>query len=130
MEKGSVWSRQSYRQLVNTLIYYFGLHLSLRARQEESDLTYGENSQISAEKDSKGVERLKYVERTSKNKSYGISNSRKEPKVTYIYQNPDKDRCIVELYKFYLSRRPEVHSLPGNEAFNLTPIAKPKNHVW
>ena len=128
--KKGVFGRGNPRQLVNTLIYYSGLHFSLRARQEQRNLTYGENSQISVEKDSKGVERLKYVERTSKNKSYGINNCRKEPKVTYIYQNPDKDRCIVELYKFYLSHRPEVHSLPGNEAFYLTRIAKPKNDVW
>ena len=128
--KTGVFGRGTPRQVVDTLIYYFGIHFSLRARQEQRDLSYGENSQISVEKDSKGVERLKYVERVSKNKSYGINSSRKEPKITYIYKHPDKNRCIIELYRFYLSHRPEAHSMPGNEAFYLTPIQKPKNDVW
>lgn len=73
---------------------------------------------------------MKYVERVSKNKSLGINSSRKEPKITYIYQHLDKDRCIIALYKFYLSHRPEAYSMPGNEAFYLTPIQNPKNDVW
>lgn len=125
-----VFGRGNPRQVIDTLIYHFGMHFALRARQEHRDLTYGTKSQICIERDSNGQERLKYVERVSKNKSFGINNSRKEPKITYIYAHPDKARCIVELYKFYVSHRPENHSMPGNEAFYLTPIPKPKSDVW
>ena len=67
--KTGVFGRGTPRQVIDTLIYYFGIHFSDRARQEQRDLSYGENSQISVETDSKGVERLEYVERVSTNKS-------------------------------------------------------------
>ena len=34
------------KQLLNSLIYHLGLHLSLRAAQENRDLEFGETSQI------------------------------------------------------------------------------------
>lgn len=125
-----VFGRGDGKQILNTLIYYFGLMFSLRARQEQRNLIFGEKSQITLEKDDDGLERLCYVERCSKNLSFGLHQSRKEPKNTYLYENPDKSRCIVSLYKFYIEHRPESHGLPGNDAFYLTPIPNPKSNVW
>jgi len=120
-----VFGRGDGKQVINTLIYYFGLNFSLRARQEQKNLIFGERSQITLERDDDGFERLCYIERFSKNRSFGLHQSRKEPKMTFLYANPDESRCIVSLYKFYIQHRPESHGLPGNEAFYLTPIPNP-----
>ena len=125
-----VFGRGDGKQVINTLIYYFGLNFSLRARQEQKNLIFGERSQITLERDDDGFERLCYIERFSKNRSFGLHQSRKEPKMTFLYANPDESRCIVSLYKFYIQHRPESHGLPGNEAFYLTPIPNPSTEVW
>lgn len=119
------------KQLLNTLIYHLGLHFALRACQEHRDIVFGTDSQISVEMDPvTHIERLKYVERSSKSKSYGIKQCRMEPKVTYAYAHDDKRRCVVNLFKEYVSHRPESHDLPGNSSFYLTPIQNPKGPVW
>lgn len=125
-----VFGSGSPRQLIDTLIYHFGLHFALRARQEHRNLKYGNDSQISLHRDENGIERLKYVENFSKNKNFGITSSRQEPKVTYIFPHEDRNKCIIELYKCYLSHRPESNGMPGNNAFYLTPMDNPKNNVW
>jgi hypothetical protein len=129
-EKGTFgWSNP--KQLLSTLVYHFGLHFALRACQEHRDLLFGDDSQISLDKDPyTGAQRLKYVERTSKNKKFGINQCRLEPKVTYAYEHEDKRKCVIELYKKYISHRPESHGQPGNTAFYLTPIPNPKGPVW
>ncbi len=95
----------SPQQLIDTLIYHLGLHLSLRAVQEQRDLEYGCNSQLQLKKDKDGVEFLSYMERTSKCKSFGLNQCRREPKTTTIYPHENQARCIIRLYKTYLSHR-------------------------
>lgn len=93
------------QQLIDTLIYHLGLHLALRAVQEHRDLEYGEFSQLEIKKDPDGVDYLCYTERTSKSKSFGLLQCRREPKVTNVYANKNMARCVVQLYKTYLSHR-------------------------
>lgn len=117
------------KQLQDTLIYYFGLHFSLRAAQEHRNLIYGANSQITLNKDDLGCEYLQYVERMSKNKTFGLKTARMEPKSTVLYARADKLRCPVECYKRYISLRPEANGGKPCEAFYLG-IGNSKNGPW
>jgi hypothetical protein len=119
------------KKLLNTLIYLFGIHFGLRARQEHRDLEYGQNSQIKLLVDADQKEYLEYTERMSKNKKFGLSCSRMEPKYARLYARDDNlARCPVELYKKYLSHRPEANGQRGNDAFYLAYITNPKTNVW
>ena len=69
------------RQLFNTLIYFFGLHL--RAWKEDRELVFGVISRITLD--------------ISKNRDYGLKCSRYEPKVTRLYGIADKRKCLVSL---------------------------------
>lgn len=134
----SLWNLGAFgsanpQQLIDTLLYNLGLHLSLRACAEHRNLEYGENSQLSLQTNENGKKCIKYVERCSKNKTFGLKNCKMEPKVTYIYENEkNPSRCVVHLYELYISLRPESNGLPGCEAFYLTPIKSPKqeNNCW
>lgn len=131
-DEESLWSNGSFgvsspKQLLNTLIYHFGIHLSLRACQEHRDLVYGNNSQLSLEV-LNGQECLRYTERTSKNNKFGLKCSRMEPKSTVIYPNKENpERCVVRMYQTYIGHRPEME---GDSAFYLTPINKPQGNIW
>ena len=115
-------------QLLHTLIFYLGLHCSLRAAQEHRYLEFGQNSQLTLRKDQEGEEYLEYVERISKNKRFGINSTRMEPKVTRICPNLENpSRCVLKLYKEYINRRP---SNAGN-SFYLTPASNAtRSDVW
>lgn len=109
-QEDALWENGTFgvgspQQLVDTLIYHLGLHLALRARQEHRDLLFGAQSQLCLETMCDGKERLKYVERCSKNRDFGLKNCRREPKVSYIYPNEDPRKCVVALYKTYVSHR-------------------------
>jgi hypothetical protein len=119
------------RQLIETLIYHLGLHLALRACLEHRNLEFGENSQLTLKTGDYGEEFLEYVERCSKNKDHGLKNSKKEPKVTTIYPNRDNpNRCAINLYKTYVSHRPELNEGTPCPAFYLTPHNSPKTNCW
>ena len=119
------------RQLIDTLVYELGLHLCLRASQEHRDLEFGPNSQLSLYHDPNGTKYIQYIERCSKNKSFGIKSASREPKVCRIYPNSVKpERCVVTLYEKYISKRPESHGLKGHLAFYLTPKHNVSNDCW
>ena len=135
-EESELWKNGSFgssngQQLLDTLIYYFGLHLSLRACQEHRNLEYGLNSQLSIKSTPEGEEFIEYVERCSKNKSFGLKKCHMEPKVTRIFENSEEpSRCVVRLYKTYINHRPETHGKPGHSSFYLTPIKNPQGPIW
>lgn len=117
------------RKLMDTLIYLLGLHLSLRAAKEHRDLAFGKDSQLELV-DIDG-ECIKYTERISKNRTFGLKHSSMDPKTTFIYPNKNNpNRCPVRLYKKYISHRPETNNLKGNTAFYLAIIDNPKSNVW
>lgn len=128
--KNGTFGRGNPKQLQETLLYHLGLHLSLRASQEHRNLVFGANSQIELKQDESG-EYLIYTERMSKNKRFGLKHSSMEPKQTKIYSLPgNPQRCVVSLYKEYVSHRPESHGLPGHSAFYLARKPKPNDTVW
>ena len=129
--QNGILGRSNPSQLINTLIFLFGMHFSLRANKEHHDLEYGEGSQIQL-KSENGIEFLEYCERMSKNKRYGLQCTRMEPKVTRAYPHPTcSERCIVSLYKEYIMRRPESNG-KSCCAFYLSPLNQDqiKNDVW
>ena len=128
-ENGSFgWSNP--RQLIYTLIYFLGIHFSLRAGEEHRNLDFGESSQIKLKRDEDGQEYLEYIERFSKNKKFGLKNCRMDPKCTRVYGRENKGKCPIEVYKRYVSHRPESHGKQGNSAFYLAVIDKPTSEVW
>ena len=118
------------KQLLQTLIYSLGLHLSLRACQEHYDLEFGEDGQLKLKKDSNG-EYLECMERVSKNKKFGLKCCRIEPKMTRVYQRPDDpNRCPIRIYKEYVAHRPDSHGCSFNKALYLAWIPNPRSIVW
>lgn len=114
------------QQLLNTVLYLFGIHFALRAGQEHRNLRFI-RSQIQLKCDKSGKEYLLYTEDMSKNQQGGLQQRKLTPKQVRAYENSEnKSRCIVALYKLYLNKRP-----PGEiEAFYLRPLVKPKNDIW
>ena len=118
------------RKLLETLIYLLGLHLSLRAGKEHRDIEFGEKSQLQLIQTDDG-ESIRYTERISKNRAYGLKHSTMEPKTTFIYPNTiNPDRCPIRAYKMYVAHRPETHGRKGHPAFYLAVIENPKSDVW
>ena len=134
-EENDLWLNGTFgcaspKQLLLTLIYYFGMHFSLRAAKEHRDLEFGDNSQITLKVDRDGIEYLEYVERVSKNKRFGIKQARMEPKTTRLYSRSDESRCPVQYYKKYISHRPEKNGGKPCCSFYLSVIPNPKDNKW
>lgn len=133
-EEEQLWTEGKFgmsnpKQLVETLLYHLGLHLSLRACGEHRDLVYGERSQLQLVSDVNG-EFLLYTERMSKNAQVGVRKAHVEPKITRIYPHGNKERCVIEMYKRYISHRPESFGGKGHEAFYLTPLKTVTSGIW
>ena len=125
-----IFGYENPEQLLNNLIYHFGIHFSLRACQEQRDLEFGINSQIVLHQND-GNPYIEYVERISKNKSFGLKATRMEPKCTKVYENKNEpEKCVIKMYNEYVSHRPETHGLKGCEAFYLTPLPQAKSTIW
>ena len=102
-EKGVLGDSQP-RQLLDTLVYLFGIHFSLRGGNEHRRLR-AVNSQIIKGVDKEtGLQYLEYREDVSKTNAGGIKDRKLKRKVTRAYENKEnKKRCIVRLYDKYVS---------------------------
>ena len=104
-----------------------GIQCGLRAATEHKALIFGKKSQLELVKEN-DRELLVYTETVSKNKHFGLCQSRMEPKVIKILPNEKyTDRCLISLYKKYVSHRP-----PGliEGPFHLACITSPKTSIW
>ena len=128
--ENGAFGQSNATQLLNSLIYFFGIHFSLRACQEHKDLEYGQNSQLTLKINKDGKEYLEYIERMSKNRRYGLKSARMEPKSTCLFSNDDSTKCPIMLYRSYIDHRPENNNLKGHSAFYLSPIHKPNGNCW
>jgi integrase len=116
------------QKLLDTVLYFFGIHFALRAGQEHRNLRF-QNSQISVETDSEGHRYLLYTEDISKNRQGGLKHRLVKPKSVRAYENnSNPNRCIVRLYLKYLSHRPT--DAKCSPAFYLRPLAKPRSNIW
>ena len=90
----------------------------------------GEKSQLSVKYDnSLDLRYLEYCEDMSKNNQGGLDHCKVNHKVVRAYENKDNsERCIVQLYEFYMHVRPSHDKCPND--FYLRPLAVPKGNVW
>ena len=106
-EEDQLWSKNilgdgNAKQLVETLVYLFGLHFALRGGKEHWRLRWT-SSQITLKYDDQGKKYLEYSEDVSKTNSGGLKERKTKPKVTRAYENTDSTRCILRLYEKYCS---------------------------
>lgn len=90
-------------QLSNTMLYLLGLHFALRAGKEHRNLRRGQYSQFRLMTDNNGLYYLRYTQDISKTFQGGLKDRRKMPKVVDAYSIADESKCVVFLYKKYLS---------------------------
>ena len=131
-QENDMWERNilggsNPKQLVDTLLYLFGVHFALRAGIEHRSLRVGPNSQITVHEEN-NFKYLLYKEDVSKTRQGGLKHRKIIPKQVRAYENVfQPDRCIVKLYKKYLSLRPA--NLKSND-FYLRPLANPRSNCW
>ena len=115
------------KQLVDTLLYLFGVHFALCAGVEHRAMHVGDNSQITLHNEN-GVKCLLYHEDVSKTHQGGLDHCKILPKKVQAYENiANPECCIVKLYQKYLSVHPK--GLKTND-FYLHPVAVPHGNVW
>ena len=115
------------KQLVDTILYMFGVHFALRAGQEHCSLRVGINSQISVNLEN-GLKFLLYKEDVSKTRQGGLKHRKIVPKIVRAYENVfQPECCIVKLYEKYMSLRPADIK---NTDFYLHPLASPRSNCW
>lgn len=131
-EENSLWDKgvlgtSSPQQLLDTVIYLFGINFALRAAKEHKNLRWN-NSQIQLMTDEDGRQYLRYTEDVSKANHGGLQHRRVQAKSVDAYENlHNPERCIVEIYRKYVSHCP-VEDRP--ECFYLRPLNKPHCNVW
>ena len=106
-EEEELWSNRvhgdsSPQQLLDTIVYLFGIHCALRGRSEHRRLR-SENSQIVKREDRRNsLQYLEYREDVSETNAGGLKDRKLQRKVTRAYENTaNKKRCIVRLYEKY-----------------------------
>lgn len=91
------------KQLVDTMVYLFGIHFALRGGKEHRRLRFT-NSQITQGTNEEGQKFLEYREDVSKTNSGGLAHRKVGGKTTRAYENSDDPtRCIVRLFNKYIS---------------------------
>ena len=131
-QENDMWERHilgssNPKQLVDTMLYLFGVHFALCAGAEHHALCVGPCSQITLHSDG-GLRYLLYHEDVSKTKQGGLQHRKIKAKEVHAYENlANPERCIVAFYLKYLSVHPP---LLKNNDFYLRPLAAPKGNVW
>ena len=125
-EKGLLGDKNP-QQLLDTLIFYIGFCFALRSGMEHRRLRFYP-SQIQLFEPTNGRNYVMYTEDVSKTNQGGLVHRKKEPKQVVQYANDiHPERCLVRLYKMYVSKCP-VDRPDG--AFYLKPLAKPTQTCW
>ena len=131
-QENDLWERKilgdaSPKQLVDTLLYLFGVHFALRAGVEHRSLRVGPTSQITLHNEG-NFRYLLYKEDVSKTRQGGLKHRKVVPKKVRAYENLfQPERCIVKLYEKYMSLRPV--NMKTND-FYLRPLAAPRPDCW
>ena len=74
------------KQLVDTLLYIFGVHFAMCAGVEHHSLRVGDKSQITMHMEN-GLRYLLYKEDVSKTRQGGLNHRKVKPKVVHAYEN-------------------------------------------
>ena len=114
---------ESPEKLLDTLFYLIGLNFALRGGEEHRQLRGGPNSQLRL----LDVDTLQYTQDVSKSNQGGLKHKEIAPKQVLAYSIKDKpERCVVAVFKLYMSHCPVPHPGP----FYLRPLVNPKGKVW
>lgn len=109
------------------IVEYIDIHVFIEHRQ----LEYGEDSQLELITEYDGNEHLRYIQKISKNKKFGLKCLRMDSKICDIYPRKDNStRYPIFVYQKYLSHRPENNSMKGRNAFYRAYIPNPESNVW
>ncbi len=129
MWKDNVLGESNPEQLLNTVIYLLGVHLSLCADDEHKALKTGYFSQIKVKFDEHvNAHFLEYQEVHSKNHQ-GLNDIHCKPKIVKAYANlVNPAHCVVRLFKKYLGLRPS-HDLKCSHDLYLHPLKHYTEHV-
>lgn len=129
MWEDGVLGDENPKQLVEMLLFQIGMHFALRAGNESRNLRVGPRSQFAVKYDKDAdLEFLEYTEDTSKSNQGGLKHRKVTKKVVRAYANKKcPERCIVRLYRKYLSHRPVDREI---DDFYLRPLVNPSTDVW
>ena len=124
--KSGILGSDTPKQLVETLLYLFGLHFALCAGAEHRSCRVSETSQLKVHFDNNvGLYYLEYCEDTSKTNQGGLDNHKVNRKMVGTYENKQNSvRCVVSMYNHYMSVRPTGPKCPDD--FYLRPLPAPK----
>ena len=113
------------QQLLDTLVFSFGLNFALRSGREQRKLR-PDMVKIVECSDTKPY--LLYVESGSKNHSGGLKERKIANKSVRVYRNTSNpSRCVFTMYKKYISLRPP--NAPS-DALYLQPLPRPSHGCW
>lgn len=113
-------------RLLRLLFYLVGLRFALRAGREHHNLRCGEFGQFNLMTDVDGIEYLQYTEGFSKANQGGLKHCKVNAKSVSAYPTADKRKCIVTVYKKYMSLCPS----PRPAKFYLQALKKPTDDQW
>ena len=130
--KEGVLGENSPDKLRDTVLFLLGVNLALRAGDEHYQLHRdipGKPSQLSFERDSRGIRCMVYCEDTgTKTNDGGLKQMRKERKVVWVYPNHENvTRCLVHLVDKYISLCPPFYKKPN---FYLQSLTKTNPAQW
>ena len=123
--KTGILGSKNPQTLSDTMVFLIGLNFALRSGDEHRSLT---RDQLKLCRGESGDEYLLYTEKMSKTNRRGLRDygvKRKEVKCFPNLQHPD--RCLINLYKKYISLCPVPNV---NAPFYLQPLRKPKTTQW
>ena len=112
-------------KMIDTLVFLIGLNYALRSGDEHRNLSRG---QLKICYDQFGAECLVYTEKISKNNRRGLKDFAVKRKEVTCFANVDHpERCLVNIYKQYISVCPD---LTDDQPFYLQPLKKPRPGKW
>ena len=87
------------------------MHCALKGGVEHNNLRRpGCNSQVTIERDDRGIERLVYPEDPLQKTNQGGLTSKSSAKTVFVYGASDVRKCPVRLYKKYIALMPQTLS--------------------
>ena len=103
--KGQLGS-ETPEAMLNTLWFNNTTHFGMRGGKEHRDLCWGDIQLKEDISDGEAIQYLEYTERQTKTRT-GENPRDIRPVKPRMYENENKERCPVQLYKAFAQRRPE-----------------------
>ena len=132
-EKGLL-GEDSPDKLRDTVLFLIGINVGLRAGDEHQALrrhSPWKNSQITFQKNDKGVRCAVYTEDTvTKTHDGGLNSMRRSKKISWIYPSKNISRCPVRLIDKYMGLCPPVTDPNGKANLYLRSLTRTTPAQW